>query len=122
MDIRDHLVLCSPYTAGSYAFKLEKESLQKESDKLKTELYFRQGSESDTKFAELCQTCDTNVRALQRAQRDDDPCLEDHESQLNFSDDTASGQHGVLQKSSIAFFNETQAVASVYSKLLGVRM
>lgn len=61
--------MSAAYIEGSHNFKVEKESLWREIDKLKGEYCFRQGSETDTKLAELRQTHNADVRALNKKLR-----------------------------------------------------
>lgn len=68
--ISQNSVFSAARTAGSDAFKLEKEPMQKHIDKLKEELSSRQNSEFKAKLAELRQTYDANMRALKEKLRD----------------------------------------------------
>lgn len=64
--------MSAAFTAGSDAFKLERESLQKQIDELKEENFYRQASESNAKLTILRQTHDVDVSALQEKLCDHD--------------------------------------------------
>lgn len=107
-------------TAVTDVFKLEKRLLQKQIDELKAKIPSRKDSKFNAKLAELHQTHD-DLLALQEKLRDRDMSIEGFQSQLKAWDDSTLGQYVELQKSSIAPYNGTRAVASLYYILLGLR-
>lgn len=74
--ILGNLLLFAALTSRSDTFKLEKESLQKQIDKLKAERLSRQGSKLNAKLAKFSQPYDAGMCALQERLRDRDSFIE----------------------------------------------
>lgn len=75
--------------------------MQREIDKLKTELFSWQCSVHTIKLVELRQTHGTYVSDLKEKKRDRSLSIEVFQSQLYARDDSASDRHHELQNSNI---------------------